>query len=410
VLIFAVGVGGFVALIKFKPQPESRPQEIRLPLVRAEPVVWRTGPLAVTGHGLVRPVTEVTLGAEVSGKVAQVSPGLVSGGRFARGELLVRLDPAPFQATLAQAEADRQAARAALALAEASLKRTEELIAQGFLSRQALDERIANRDQARAALARADALADQRRIDLERTRVTAPFAGRVLSRRIDVGDTVQPGKELARIFADNELEVAVALTDHEMALVANPWGRGGKDAARARATVSVAHGARRYRWPARVDRVEAAVDSATRSFNVVVRIAAPNQPGTPADEQPGSGPPLVVGMYATVAIEGRDPGRHAIVPRTALRDDARIWVLDAGDTIRIVPVRVLSETDESVTLAADGIAPDARIVVSDLRIVTAGMAVRVIEDARAASAAPASSTAAPAAGSAAPGTPVGAKP
>lgn len=383
-VILAAGVGGFIALQVFKPRPAVRPPAKQVPLVRVAPVEFREGGLAVTGHGLVRPRAEVGLAAEVSGRVVSVSPNLVTGGRFRRGEVLIRIDEEPFRAALAQTAAERQSAQVALALAEQQLQRTEELIARNFLSRQTLDERVANRDQARATLARVDALERLRRIDLERTEIRAPFDGRVLSEKVDAGDAVQPGRELARIFDDDALEVAVSLTDRDMALIRDPWASGaGRARAGTAATITVEHGGQRYRWPARVDRVESAVDAATRTFNVVVRADDPQARGQPAAEGAGAGPPLLVGMYAAVQIAGRDQGRYAVVPRRGLRDGETLWLLGAGDSIAVVPVRVLEETDESAAVDAAPIPDSARVVVSELKVVTPGMKVRVVDEARA---------------------------
>jgi len=216
---------------------------------------------------------------------------------------------------------------------------------------------------------------------LSRTEIRAPFDGRVLSEQVDVGDTVQPGKQLARIFASGDLEIVVSLTDRDMALVRDPWtgSRAGSPA-----TVVVEHGGQRYQWPGRLDRVEAAVDSATRTFNVVVRVPEPLARGKPLVE-PGAvsgareaGPPLVVGMYASVQITGRDQGPHARIARAALRDGPSIWLLGPGDRIAIRPVRVLLERDDSVAIVADGLTDGARVVVSDLAVVTEGLEVRVV--------------------------------
>ncbi len=377
-VILAAGVGGFVLLQVLKPRPAVSPPVKQLPLVRVAPVEAREGALAVTGHGLVKPRSEVALAAELSGRVTFVSPDLVTGGRFAQGDVLVRIDPEPFRAALAQAVAERQSAQASLELSEQQLKRTEQLIAQNFLARQTLDERIASRDQARAQLARAEAVEKSRQIDLDRTVIRAPFKGRVLSEKVDPGDTVQPGKELARIFADDAVEIAVSLTDREVALIADPWrAPGGGRQPGASATVTVEHGGTRYRWPGRVDRVEAAVDSATRTFNVVVRVDNPATRGEPVSAGAAAAPPLLVGMYATVEITGRDAGRYALVPRRALRDGNRVWLLADGDVVAIRPVTVLYDAgDEAAVAGLDGA---SRVIVSDLKVVTEGMPVRVLE-------------------------------
>ncbi len=384
VAILLAGIGGYVALQVLKPRPAVRAPVKQLPLVRTAPVEFRESALTVTGNGLVKPRAEVVLAAEMSGRVSFVSPTLVTGGAFAKGNVLVRLDPEPFQAALAQAAADRQSAQASLGLAEQLLKRTEELIAKGFLSRQTLDERVANRDQARAAVARSDAVERQRRNDLERATVTAPFRGRVLSEKVDLGETVQPGKELARIFSDDALDIAVSLTDRDVALIADPWrttNGGGRKGDGAAATVIVEHGGLRYRWPARVDRVEASVDSTTRTFNVVVRVGNPNERGTPVSGAGGNGPPLLVGMYATVEIAGRDQGRYAVIPRRALRDGGVVWLLRGTDAVAITAVRVLYESKDNVVISAEGLPGGARVITSELKVVTEGMPVRVLDEA-----------------------------
>jgi RND family efflux transporter MFP subunit len=383
-LILAAGVGGFVALHKLKPKPAVHAPVQQLPLVQAEPLEFRSGPLTVSGSGLVRPRMEVVLAAEVSGRVSFVSPSLVTGGDLKRGQVLVRVDDAPFRAALAQAQAEHRSAQASLRLAEQQLERTRELIDQKYLSQQTLDERVAGRDQAAASLARAEALERQRRLDLEHTVVRSPFDGKVLSERVDPGETVQPGKELARIFADGALEVPVSLTDREMALIADPW-RGGAQGAPA--SVRVAHGGGVYRWPARVDRVESAVDSATRTFNVVVRVDKPGARGEAVTGNPAAAPPLLVGMYATADIRGIDPGRHALVPRRALRDGERLWLLGDDGRLAIRTVRLLNEYGDRAAVSAEGLPADARVVVSDLKVVTDGMAVRAVgADGRAADA------------------------
>jgi len=389
--IIAAGVAAFVALNVLRPRPAVRAPAKQLPLVRVEPVDFRSGALSVTGNGLVKPRVEVVLAAEVSGRLVFVSPNLVTGGAFATNEALLRIDPEPFRAALAQASADRRSAQASLRLAEQLLQRTRELISKGFLSRQTLDERIAARDQAQAALARAEALEKSRSLDLERCVVSAPFEGRVLSEKVDLGDTVQPGKELARIYGVDALEIPVSLTDRDIALIADPWALQGRERG-ARAEVKVEYGGAVYRWAAHVDRVESAVDSGTRTFNVVVSINAPDARGKPV-AAPSSGvtdaappprsvvdaaPPLLVGMYATVEIEGRREGRYAVVPRRALRDGSTLWLVGADDRVSIRPVRLLTETDNRALVSATDLPEGARVIVSDLKVVTQDMPVRVV--------------------------------
>ncbi|MGB7300405.1 MAG: efflux RND transporter periplasmic adaptor subunit [Burkholderiaceae bacterium] len=374
-LILIGSIAGFMALHKFKPRADVKPIERQVASVLAAKINIGSGGLPVTGNGLVRARTQVSLTAEVSARVIAVSPALVAGGSIRQGSVLIRLDDTAFRASLSQASADLNGAVSNLKLAEQSVKRTRELIDKGFLSRQTLDEQISAREQAQSRVARARAVSRSQKISLARTRILAPFDGRVLSAAINGGDTVQPGRELARVFDDNALEVAVSLTDDDMALIDNPWSNG---QGKALATVMVDHGGKRYAWDAVVDRVEAAIDPATRTFNVVVRVLNPTAAGRAVDGPSVQGPPLLVGMYATVEIAGRDQGQYVTVPRDALRDGSTVWTIDDAGAVRIVKVDVLAESDQEVALAMGELTPKSLVITSDLKVVTEGMPVQVI--------------------------------
>lgn len=374
IVLLAGSIGIFVALQVFKPRPTVKPIVRQIPIVRVAELQKREGSLPVQGNGLVEPRNQVVLAAETQGRIVRLSSNLVSGGTVRRGELLVAIDSAPFKAALAQAQADRQSAVAALALAEQSIARTETLIEQGFLSRQTLDERKANRDQARAALARARAIESQRRIDLGRTAIASPFDGRVLSESVSIGDMVQPGREIARLFDDKALEVTVSLTSKDMSLIDDPWGQqSGQPAA---ATLQVSHGGRQFEWPAQVERIEAAIDSATRTFNVVVRPLDPGKPGQAVDGSDTDGPPLLVGMYATARIEGRSLGQYYLLPRRALRGRNELWLMTEQSTVAIVTAEVLTEIDDMVAVRISPEPQAVGVITSDLKVVTPGMQVR----------------------------------
>lgn len=377
-LLLGGSVAGFVALRVLKPVPTVKPLVRQVPIVRLASLEKQNGGLPVIGSGVVEPRNQVSLAAETQGRIVRLSKNLVSGGSVKRGELLIAIDPAPFKASLAQARADRQSASAGLALAEQSIKRTKDLIDQGFLSRQTLDERIANRDQARAGLARAKAIESQRRIDLSRTAIASPFDGRVLTENVSIGDMVQSGRELARLFDDKALEIAISLTGKDMSLINDPWGQRGAGAATA--VIQVNHGGTTFEWAAQVDRVEAAIDSATRTFNVVVAPLDPGATGEPVGQATISGPPLVLGMYATARIAGRDLGDYFLLPRRSLRSDNQLWLLTPDKTITIVRAEVLTELDDQVAVRINDLPESLGVVTSDLKVVTQGMKVRVAKE------------------------------
>jgi RND family efflux transporter MFP subunit len=394
--ILAAGVLGFVLLNVLKPRPVVQPTTRPAPVVQTETITAAPGGIRIRGSGAVKPRHELIIAAEVSGRVSEVHPRLLAGGQFSQGDRLITLDPAPFNAALAQAQADLASAQASLRLAEQLYTRTQDLISKGFLSQQTLDERTSQRDQAAAALARAQALVDTRTIDLRRSEITAPYSGIVLSQRVSPGEIVQPGRELARVFPSDRLEVTVSLTDRDFALLGDVWRDGvsaaqvvqrppkpqgtkpGQPGQQPLAEVIVTHGSQVLRWPARVDRVEAAVDPTTRTFNVVVTV---ENPWLSLAQQEANTPPLLVGMFAQVEIEGLRPEPFARIPRKAIREGQEIWVLDDQRTLRIYPIRLLYESDQAAYIALEGLPPRFDLITSDLKVPIQGMTLRTQEPA-----------------------------
>lgn len=106
------------------------------------------------------------------------------------GQLLFVIDPRPYQATLAQARAQSQRARANLALARTQLDRAKRLLTAEAISREEYDQRAATVATAQADLAAAEADVRTAALNVEFTQVRAPITGRVSDRRVDLGNLV----------------------------------------------------------------------------------------------------------------------------------------------------------------------------------------------------------------------------
>lgn len=377
------GVLGFVALQALAPDPGQVPRQVSAPLVQVETLNLITGPLPVRGNGPVRPRAEVVLVAQVSGEIVEASPALVTGGRFQQGETLARIDPRPYRAALDQAEADRQARRADLTFAETQLERDQQLALSGAASERRRDETLNQRDRARAQIAGLDALISSRAIDLERTALTAPFDGQVITESIDVGSVVRPGVEVARLYATDIFEIVVPFSDREAALIPGLWALNGGETPEAFATLPFR--GRLYRWDGYVDRVEAGIDPDTRTIDVVVRIPNPTQPGrivgNGSKDTVTEAPPMLIGTYAAVEIEGTALS-YALIPRIALRNDDTIWIVSADQTLDMLNVEVIQDQGRMIAINSPELESGIQLVVSDLPIASAGLAVRVAEPQR----------------------------
>lgn len=158
-------------------------------------------------------------------EVSAATPGTISwaadvGAEVAKGEAIARIDPADAIASRDEARADvgRLAARAEQL--SKLVERYQGLGGDGGESEATIDELRANRDAARHELDRARVSLRRAETALERTEVKAPFAGRVVARRIDAGEYVNPGTPLVRLVNTQDLEVTARAADGLLANVA----------------------------------------------------------------------------------------------------------------------------------------------------------------------------------------------
>jgi HlyD family secretion protein len=159
------------------------------------------GPItqAVTATGTLNPMVNVQVGSQVSGNIAKLFVDFNS--QVKAGQVVAQIDPVLFQATVTQAEGDLANAQAALDLAKVNAKRTRELFAKKTSSEADVDQAIANLHQAEANVKIKQGALDKAKADLDHCTITSPIDGVVISRNVDVGQTVAASLQAPVIFA-----------------------------------------------------------------------------------------------------------------------------------------------------------------------------------------------------------------
>src|ERR1043166_1828774 len=158
------------------------------------------GPItqAVTATGTLNPVVNVQVGSQVSGNIAKLFADFNS--EVKAGQIVAQIDPMLFQAAVTQAEGDLASAQAALELAKVNATRTEQLFKQKISSQQDLDQAMANLHQAEANVKIKQGALDKAKADLDHCTITSPIDGVVISRSVDVGQTVAASLQAPVIF------------------------------------------------------------------------------------------------------------------------------------------------------------------------------------------------------------------
>ena len=369
----AVALGLFFMLVLALSGPEAEREDhtLALPLVRvmrAEPETFR---LTVKTFGTVAPRIESELVPEVSGPVVWISPSMVSGGFFATGEPLFRVDRRDYEVSHARAAANLVRQESEHRRAVKDLTRQRRLAKQNVASTVQLDDAINAEKVAGAALAEARATLSQAERDLERTEILAPYAGRVREESVDVGQFVTRGQPTARLYSVDVAEVRLPVADDELAFLELPLlYRGEVNGDRPEVLLRARFAGADHTWRGWVERTEGEIDPQSRRVHVIARVENPY--AVEAER-----PPLAVGLFVEAEIFGQLAEDAVVLPRVALRGPGRVYVIDEDDRLRFRDVEVLRTVGEQ-TILRSGLAAGERVCVSPIETAVDGMRVRVV--------------------------------
>ncbi len=203
-VVVGLGVVGFIGL-----RPDAEPKA-NAPGIKSVKVTRESLAREVIATGVVRPIVgaEINVGSRVSGIVRSLPVKV--GDVVEAGDLLVELDPAPFQAVVAQAKAELTLAQAELALAQSTLKRKQDLAKQGHTSDADLDTAVRDVNVAAARVGVKEAQLKTAEIDMAYSRITAPIRGVIADVTTRRGETVAASfaaPKFVSIVDLNKLEV-----------------------------------------------------------------------------------------------------------------------------------------------------------------------------------------------------------
>jgi RND family efflux transporter MFP subunit len=366
VAVLAVAYGIATVIRNVGPEIEvvtPEPQPLVVRVITAQPERVR---LTVKSQGQVAAEHSIDLVSELQGGITRVARAFVTGGYFRTGDVLLEIDATDYELARVRAEA-----RVAEELETMEVEKSEAaLAAEGLFPLR--EARVASAEarvqSARAELAQAEA-------DLKRTKIKAPYDGRMLFTQVDLGQYVSKGQALGRLYSTGAAEIRLPLTDQQLRYLKQPFGaRPTDDFLDTAVTLHAEVGGRAAEWQGKLHRMEGAVDPDSRVWYAVVRVDDPYGLRHPEQQTP-----LAVGLFVEAEIEGRTVDNVFQLPRSALRNEDNVLIIDADNRLRRRKVDVL-RTDFKSALISSGLQAGDRVCVSPVEAFVDGLLVEIVPE------------------------------
>jgi RND family efflux transporter MFP subunit len=327
--------------------------------------------LKVKSQGTVQPLTRTSLVSEVSGIVMALAPQFEVGGTFAKGDVLIKLDPADYQVAKQRADAQLQSAKAQLVSEQArssQAKKEWEMTGRPLSEAPVLALRTPFLAEAQSRLMQAQAEVRQAELKLKRTVIRAPYAGMVSSTMVDVGQYVTIGTRLGETFAIDYAEIRLPMTGKDLSKLG--WDSTSakqsifnKNKVQLKTTVN----GEILTWQAALVRSEGVIEQSSRTQYLVAQVTDPyNIKGLV------NHPQLLIGSFVEALVSGKVIDDVYSLPRHALRSNKRVAIVDSDQRLKLLDVDYTYE-DQANYYIKSGLKGQVEVVTSGMGIMVDGM-------------------------------------
>lgn len=371
-LIILIGVLAARYLIKTKPKVSKRPPERTAALVSVVPLQPVSEVLRMKAMGTVVPSREIVLKTPVGGEIIALHENFTPGGLIAAGESILQIDPRDYELALKQKERALSDAEYAYKLEQGrqDVARREWDLLYGDNSPGETESALALRkphlEKVRFDIKAARAELELARLNLARTRVKAPFNGMILNKYVDRGAFVAPQEKLADLVGTDVYWVQVSLPLSNLHWLEIP-----KNGEASGSPVRIFYRGENVRQ-GRVIRLLGDLTREGRMARLLVAVPDPFALETGNPERL----PLIIGEYVRVEIEGETLHDVFRIPRTALHNDAEIWLATEDGKLAVRPVETVWREEDHV-LVRDGVQAGDSLIVSNLAVPIDGMTIRI---------------------------------
>ncbi len=371
-LILVIGFIGFRMMSQLKKIPHrQQPQQLGI-LVDVVELKNITHQVTIHATGTVQAEQEIALVPQVSGKIIWISPQLVRGGLFKKGETLLKIDTSDFELAVRKSHAEIAQVQVELATEQERAKialsewQRIDIIDKGTPGPLATRE-IQLRQQ-QANLARAEANLQQAQLYLQRTEIKAPFNGRIRQEQVDLGQYLRAGTSIGSFAGTDRAEIYIPLPARELTWLDIPSVT---DKQGASATIRLPSNDN-ISWSGKLTRSLGEIDPNSRMATVVVTVEDPYQLKKILNQTT-----LPNGLFVNIELHGEEFSDIIAIPRKALRSGSLVWIADNQNRLSLRPVEILRREKQQI-LIKSGIKPGEKLILTTLAGAAEGTLLRPI--------------------------------
>jgi len=369
VIVAAVAIAGVLIATKEEPPRADKPLEGTL--VEVIQIGTSRHEVDLLAKGTVVPAMEVMLQTEVGGRVTWQSGELVPGGRFKKGQPIVKVDSRDYELAVESFRSEVRRARLEYTLE----KRRGEVAKREWDSfgkmdasdeQRALAQREPQLEATKLALKAAESTLKRAELDLQRTTLRAPFNAMVVTENVDLGQLISPQTMVARLVGTDEYRVQVSVPVASLRTIHART----EDEPGSPATIIQRVGQGNIERQGEVIRQLPDLDPGGAMARILVRIE------NPLGEKGEL--PLLLGSFVDVATEALPISNAIRVPRVALRNGRNVYVMNDRNLLEIREVDIAWSEPDAV-LVTGGLQPNERVVISRIATPIPNMLLRSVD-------------------------------
>ncbi len=374
ILIILV-VGGVASYILITTGPETLPEEntSSARIVQTIPLIPQDRSVSVSVQGSVVPSRKVTLRPQVSGQVIEMSDSVSIGGYVEAGEELIRIDPKDYELALAETRANFEQAHF-----EREVESGRQVIAKREWNELQADLDMAEVNRSLVLrephLRRAEALMEKANNDIEvaelqlsRTVILAPFNAKVVDEFVEVGQLLNPGSNICELVGTDEFWVQVSVPFSKLKWIA--FNDEGQPGTRAKVILDVGE-EQSEEWEGEVLRLLGDLDPDALMAQIIITVKDPLGLHSSSEKKL----PLLLGSFVEVEIDAGELKGALTIPREALREGHKIWLVGVDNLLRVADAEILWPEKDTVLISTN-LKNGEQLIVSDLRVALPGLEV-----------------------------------